>query len=64
MKKLTQEDIKRASEKAEKGRIIPPIGFSKAMEAANRALQFIPLAKRLNPNVKKELEKIMKGARK
>ena len=64
MKKLTQEDIKRASEKAERGRIIPPIGFSKAMGRANRALRFIPLAKRLNPNVKKKLEKIMKGARK
>ena len=60
MKKLTQEDIKRASEKAEEGRIIPPIGFSKAMERANKALQFIPLAKRLNPNVKKELEKIVR----
>ena len=60
MKKLTSEDIKRASEKAEKGRIIPPIGFSKAMDAANRALQFIPLAKQLNPNVKKKLEKIVR----
>jgi len=64
MKKLTQEDIKQASEKAEKGRIPPSIGFSKAMEAANRALQFIPLAKRLNPNVKKKLEKIIKGGKK
>ena len=64
MKKLTQEDIKRASEKAERGRIIPPIGFRKAMEAANRALQFIPLAKRLNPNIKKELKKIIKGGKK
>ena len=60
MKKLTQEDIKRASEKAEKGRIIPPIGFSKAMDAANRALQFIPLAKQLSPNIKKELKKIVR----
>ena len=60
MKKLTQEDIKRASQKAERGRIIPPIGFSKAMERANRALQFIPLAKRLNPNVKKKLKRIVR----
>ena len=60
MKKLTSEDIKRASEKAEKGRIIPPIGFSKAMDAANRALQFIPLAKQLSPNIKKELKKIVR----
>jgi len=60
MKKLTSEDIKRASEKAEKGRIPPSIGFSKAMDAANRALQFIPLAKRLNPNIKKELKKIVR----
>ena len=60
MKKLTSEDIKRASEKAEKGRIIPPIGFRKAMEAANRALKFIPLAKRLNPNIKKELKRIVR----
>ena len=60
MKKLTQEDIKRASEKAEKGRIPPSIGFSKAMERANRALQFIPLAKRLNPNIKKELKRIVR----
>ena len=60
MKKLTSEDIKRASEKAEKGRLIPSIGFRKAMDAANRALQFIPLAKQLNPNVKKALEKIVR----
>ena len=60
MKKLTSEDIKRASEKAEKGRIIPPIGFSKAMERANRALRFIPLAKRLSPKIKKELKKIVR----
>ncbi len=58
----TKEDIKRASEMAEKTRIIPSYQDGVAMARCNEADKFTPLSKDLKKQ--KELEKLKKAVKK
>ena len=60
MAKLTEEELKRASEIAVAGMKEPSIAFIKAMEASNKALHLKPLADKLTGKDKAKLKKLVK----
>jgi len=60
MAKLTEEELKRASEIAVAGMKEPSIAFVKAMKASNKALTSKPLADKLSGKDKEKLKKLVK----
>ena len=62
--KLTPEKIKQATEKAEKGRIIPSGDFIQAMRLSNKAQNAKPLLERLSNTERAKLQKVIKEKKK
>ena len=62
--KLTPEKIKQATEKAEKGRIIPTDWIIKALENAQRIKDFKSVKEKLSDKDRKELQKKVKEKKK
>ena len=60
---MATKEIKRASEIAEKTRIIPSYQDGVAMARCNEADKFTPLSKGLTEKKQKELEKLKKAVK-